>query len=424
MNILFFSFIGLLILGVEVGFAMVAAAWLGLELKADRFVDAIMLPTSMLSGISLYALVQIPLFILAGEVMNRGGITKRLVDVSSAWIGRRSGSLGHVSILSNLMLSGISGSAVADAVATGKALIPAMRAKGYGAGYSGAVIASGALLGPIIPPSIPMVVYAQIANVSVAKMFLSGIIPGMLLAGGFLVICSIIGRTRGLPREDAMSWTQKLRTTGNAVWALLMPVIILLGIRMGLMTDTEIAAIAVLYALFVGFFIYRTMNIADLPGLLLAAGRSSAVILFLLAAAAPFSWLVAESQISEHIVETIRQFTDNPHLILLIVNVLLLLVGLVLEPLPAMVIFLPALLPMAAELGIDPIHFGAVVVVNLMIGLLHPPIGLLLFVVCSIDRLPFLPVAREVLPFLGWAIVVLILIIFFPSLTTWLGQGV
>lgn len=424
MNILFFSFIGLLILGVEVGFAMVAAAWLGLELKADRFVDAIMLPTSMLSGISLYALVQIPLFILAGEVMNRGGITKRLVDVSSAWIGRRSGSLGHVSILSNLMLSGISGSAVADAVATGKALIPTMRAKGYGAGYSGAVIASGALLGPIIPPSIPMVVYAQIANVSVAKMFLSGIIPGMLLAGGFLVICSIIGRTRGLPREEAMSWTQKLRTTGNAVWALLMPVIILLGIRMGLMTDTEIAAIAVLYALFVGFFIYRTMNIADLPNLLLAAGRSSAVILFLLAAAAPFSWLVAESQISEHIVETIRQFTDNPHLILLIVNVLLLLVGLVLEPLPAMVIFLPALLPMAAELGIDPIQFGAVVVINLMIGLLHPPIGLLLFVVCSIDRLPFLPVAREVLPFLGWAIVVLILVIFFPSLTVWLGQGV
>ncbi|MDF2621654.1 MAG: hypothetical protein K0S00_4313 [Xanthobacteraceae bacterium] len=423
MNILFFSFIGLLILGVEVGFAMIVAAWLGLELKAGPAVDAIMLPTSMLGGISLYALVQIPLFILAGEVMNRGGITRRLVDVSSAWIGRRSGSLGHVGILSNLMLSGISGSAVADAVATGKALIPEMRAKGYGAGYAGAVIASGALLGPIIPPSIPMVVYAQIANVSVAKMFLAGVLPGLLLAGGFLVICSIIGRKRGLPREEEMSWKQKLGVTGRAVWALLMPIIILLGIRMGLMTDTEIAAIAVIYALIVGFFIYRTMRLSDLPALLASAGRSSAVILFLLAAAAPFSWLVAESQVSEHLVETIRQITDHPLMILFIINILLLVVGLVLEPLPAMVIFLPALLPLAGELGLDPIHFGAVVVVNLMIGLLHPPIGLLLFVVCSIDRLPFLSVAREVLPFLAWSIAVLVLMIFFPALSTWLGAG-
>lgn len=423
MNILFLSFIGLLILGVEVGFAMIVAAWLGLELKAGPAVDAIMLPTSMLGGISLYALVQIPLFILAGEVMNRGGITRRLVDVSSAWIGRRSGSLGHVGILSNLMLSGISGSAVADAVATGKALIPEMRAKGYGAGYAGAVIASGALLGPIIPPSIPMVVYAQIANVSVAKMFLAGVLPGLLLAGGFLVICSIIGRKRGLPREEEMSWKQKLGVTGRAIWALLMPIIILLGIRMGLMTDTEIAAIAVIYALIVGFFIYRTMRLSDLPALLASAGRSSAVILFLLAAAAPFSWLVAESQVSEHLVETIRQITDHPLMILFIINILLLVVGLVLEPLPAMVIFLPALLPLAGELGLDPIHFGAVVVVNLMIGLLHPPIGLLLFVVCSIDRLPFLSVAREVLPFLAWSIAVLVLMIFFPALSTWLGAG-
>jgi tripartite ATP-independent transporter DctM subunit len=423
MNILFFSFIGLLVLGVEVGFAMIAAAWLGLELKPGPAVDAVMLPTSMRGGISPYALVQIPLFILAGEVMNRGGITKRLVDVSSAWIGRRSGSLGHVSILSNLMLSGISGSAVADAVATGKALIPTMRSRGYGAGYAGAVIASGALLGPIIPPSIPMVVYAQIANVSVARMFLAGIVPGLLLAGGFLVICSIVGRRRGYPREAPMSWKTKLTVTGKAIWALLMPIIILLGIRMGLMTDTEIAAIAVIYALAVGFFIYRTMRLADLPGLLVSAGRSSAVILFLLAAAAPFSWLVAESQVSEHLVGLIREVTDNPHLILLIVNILLLAVGLVLEPLPAMVIFLPALLPLAGELGIDPIHFGAVVVLNLMIGLLHPPIGLLLFVVCSIDRLPFLSVAREVLPFLAWSIAVLVLVIFFPPLTIWLGQG-
>ncbi len=219
MNILFFSFIGLLILGVEVGFAMIVAARLGLELKAGPAVDAIMLPTSMLGGISLYALVQIPLFILAGEVMNRGGITRRLVDVSSAWIGRRSGSLGHVGILSNLMLSGISGSAVADAVATGKALIPEMRARGLWRGLCGRGDRLRRAARAYYPPSIPMVVYAQIANVSVAKMFLAGVLPGLLLAGGFLVICSIIGRKRGLPREEEMSWKQARRHRSRGLGA-------------------------------------------------------------------------------------------------------------------------------------------------------------------------------------------------------------
>lgn len=423
MGVLLISFIGLLILGLEVGSAMIAAAWLGLEFDSERIIDTMMLPASMISGISLYALVQIPLFILAGETMNRGGITTRLIDVSSAWIGRRRGSLGHVGILSNLMLSGISGSAVADAIATGKALIPAMRARGYGSGYPGAVIAAGALIGPIIPPSIPMIVYAQIANVSVARMFLAGVLPGLLLAGGFMVICSIIGKRRNLERGERFPIRKKITLTREAIWALLMPLIILVGIRMGLMTDTEVAAIAVLYAIVVGLFVHKAMRVTDLPALFLAAGRSGAVILFLLAAAAPLSWLVAENQVGERLVSTLHHISDNPHVILIIINVMLLIVGLVLEPLPAMVIFVPALLPLAAQLGFDPVQFGAIVVVNLMIGLLHPPIGLLLFVVTSLDRLPFLEVAKEVIPFLAWSIVVLVLMIFFPSLSLWLGQG-
>lgn len=423
MPLLFLSFLGLLLLGVEIGFAMIIAAWLGIEFKTDRFVDAVMLPTSMLSGISLYALVQIPLFILAGEVMNRGGVTARLIGFSTAWTGRTRGSLGHVSIVTNLMMAGISGSAVADAVATGKALIPTMRERGYGVGYPGAVIAAGALLGPVIPPSIPMVVYAQMANESVAKMFIAGVVPGLMLAVGFLVICTVIGRSRDLPRGEAMTMPERLRITAGAFWALLMPVMILLGIRMGLMTDTEIAAIAVIYALLVSLFIYRSMKLSELPKLLVAAGHSSAVILFLLAAAAPFSWLVAESQIADHIVDLIHTVSTDPTVVLLIVNAFLLLVGLVIEPLPAMVIFLPALLPIAADLGINSVQFGAVVVINLMIGLLTPPVGLLLFVVCSVAKIPFPAVTREVLPFLGWSILVLILIILFPPLTLWLTEG-
>lgn len=421
--LLFLVFLSLLALGTEVGFTMIVAAWLGIMSKTDRVVDAVLLPSSMMSSISYYALVQIPLFILAGEIMNRGGITQRLIDVATVWAGGVRGSLGHVAIGSNFLLSGISGSAVADAIATGKALIPAMQRRGYGDGFAGAVIAAGALLGPMIPPSIPMVVYAQIANESVARLFLSGVLPAILLSIGFIVICSIIARRRGFPAEPEVPARERLLVTGRAFWALMMPVIILVGIRFGLVTDTEVAAVAVVYAIGVSVFIYRTLALRDVPGILVAAGRSSAVILFLIAAAGPFSWLIAESQVSELVVSLIRGISDNPIVILLIVNVFLVVVGLAIEPLPAMIIFLPALLPISVELGIDPIQFGAIVVFNLVIGLLTPPVGLLLFVVCGMARIPFVTVSREVIPFLLWSFVVLIAMILYPPLTIWLGQG-
>jgi tripartite ATP-independent transporter DctM subunit len=307
---------------------------------------------------------------------------------------------------------------------TGKPLIPAMRKRGYKGSYAAAVIAAGALLGPIIPPSIPMVVYAQIANVSVIRMFLAGIVPGLMLAAGFFALCTVIARRRGYPAEQRTNFAGKVRATGRASWALAMPILIILGIRAGLFTETEVAAAVVLYALFVSLVVYRDMKAGELPSLILEAGRSSAVILFLLAAAGPFSWLVAETQVSEHLVAGIRTISDHPVAILLIVNLLLLVVGSLLEPLPAMVIFLPALLPIVPQLGIDPIHFGAVVVINLMIGMLHPPVGLLNFVVATISGERVTSVAWESLAFLGWALVVLFLIVVFPPLTTWLPNTV
>lgn len=418
--LLFVSFLLLIIIGIDVGLAMVVSAWFGVHVKTGRVVDDIMIPQFLMNGVNFYALVQIPLFVLAGEFMNRGGLTQRLIDWSLALVGRMKGALGHVTILTNLIMAGVSGSAVADAVATGKPLIPAMQKRGYAGGYAAAAVAAGALLGPIIPPSIPMVVYAQIANVSVIRMFLAGIVPGLLLAAGFFVVCSLIARRRGYPAEGRTDLRGKVRATGRAFWALAMPVLIILGIRGGLFTETEVAAAVVLYALFVCLVIYRDLKVREIPTMLLEAGRSSAVILFLLAAAGPFSWLVAESQISEHLVQAIRALSNDPVVILLIVNLLLLVVGSLLEPLPAMIIFLPALLPIQAQLQIDPIHFGAVVVINLMIGLLTPPVGLLNFVVASISGIRVTTVARETLPFLGWSLVVLLLIIVFPPLTTWL----
>jgi TRAP-type transport system large permease protein len=422
--ILFISFLVLILIGIDVGWAMIFAAWIGLLTKTGNAVDAIMIPQSMMSGINFYSLVQIPLFILAGELMNRGGLTQRLIDWALAIVGTLKGSLGHVSILTNLVMAGISGSAVADAVALGKPLIPAMQKAGYRPGFAGAVVAAGALLGPIIPPSIPMVIYAQIANQSVAKMFLAGIVPGLLLSMGFFVLCSVIAHRRGYPKQAPVSFKGKIAATRSASWALLMPVIIIVGIRFGVVTETEVASSAVLYALFVSLFVYRGLKLRELPSMLKDAGRSSATILFLLAAAGPFSWLVAESQVTSVVVDSIKSFSDHPVVILLVINVLLLIVGSLLEPLPAMVIFLPALLPVGQQLGIDPIHFGATVVINLMIGLLHPPVGLLMFVVASVGKLKITSVAWETLPFLGWALTVLVLVIVFPVLTTWLPSYV
>ncbi len=418
--LLFLAFLLLLVVGFDVGFSMVLAAFLGVQFKTERLVDTTMLPLSMINGVDSYALVQIPLFILAGELMNRGGLTQRLIDWSQAMVGQVRGSLGHVSIITNFIMAGVSGSAVADAVATGKPLIPAMQRAGYGDGYAGAVIAAGALLGPIIPPSIPMVIYAQIASQSVVKMFMSVVVPGILLAAGYLVLCTIIGRVRSYPRPAPVSWGQRLQVTRSAGWALLMPLIVIFGIRFGLVTDTEAAALAALYALVVSFFIYRSLSFMELGPLLTTAGKSAGVILFLVAAAGPFSWLVAESQVNERAIGLLHGISDNPTVILRCVNAFLLLVGCILEPLPAMIIFVPTLLPLAAQLGIDPIQFGAVIVLNLMIGLLHPPIGLLLFVVANVGKLPIKQVVMDSLPFLAWSILVLILAIIYPPITTWL----
>lgn len=420
--ILFASFLLLVVVGVDVGFAMILAAWAGIELKPDHPVSAVLLPTTLVSGVSFYALVQIPLFILAGEVMNQGGLTRRLIGWSSAMVGGLRGSLGHVAIVTNLVMAGISGSAVADAVATGRTLIPAMKERGYGDGFAGAVIAAGALLGPIIPPSIPMVVYAQLANVSVIRMFMAGILPGLLLACGFFVLCSWLARVRGFEQTTTVPARQKLCATVDAGFALAMPLMIILGIRAGLVTDTEVAASAVAYALLVTLLVYRDLRPSAVPQVLFQAGRGSAMILFLLAAAGPFSWLVAESGVATASAAWIAARDLGPVGTMLVVNAFLLIVGCLIEPLPAMIIFLPALLPIGTQAGIDPIQFGAVLVINLMIGLLTPPVGLLLFVVGSVGRVPMGRIAVQVLPFLAWALIVLGLISIFPGLTLWLSR--
>ncbi|MCC6868524.1 MAG: TRAP transporter large permease [Burkholderiales bacterium] len=412
-------FLVLLLAGMDVAFAMILAALAGI-LTRESLADTVMLPLTMLTSVDSGALLAIPMFILAGELMNTGGVAQRLIDWSLAFIGHLRGALSQVAVLTNLIMAGISGSAVADATATGTALIPAMKREGYREGYAGAVIAAAAMLGPILPPSIPMVVYAVIANHSVIKIFLGGVIPALLLAGGYMVICAWVARRHHYPARPKATWAARWQVTRASSWALAMPVLVLGGIRYGLVTDTEAAAAIAAYALFVGWFIYRELDAVGLRRSFIESGRTSAMILFLLAAAGPFGWLLSEARVNQSLHELMLSVSTDPVVVLLLINVLLLLVGKILEPLPAMIIFVPTLLPLAHELHIDPTHFAIIVVVNLMIGLQTPPVGLLLFVSAAIGKEPMGAIIVQIIPFVLWSLTVLALIVLFPPLATWL----
>lgn len=417
-------FIVLILLGLDIGFAMITAAMIGMLFKGGGGVDIVQAPLSMLGGIDETALVAIPLFILAGELMNRGGVTLRLINWSMAMVGHMRGSLSQVSLTTNLVMAGISGSAVADASAIGTAMIPSMKSEGYRRGYPEAVIACGAMLGPILPPSIPMIVYAVLANLSIIRLFLAGIIPGFMLLAGYMAICAWQARRHGYKSRPRASWPERAKVTRASIWALLMPVLIIVGIRFGLLTDTEAAAFVAVYALLVGLAVYRELKLGELGSAFYAAGRTMAVVLFLLAAAGPFSWLISESRIAATIAKSILSISEEHWVVLLTVNFFLILVGKILEPLPAMIITLPALLPIGAQLGLDPIQYAMILILNLMTGMLTPPVGILLFVTSAVGRTPIGPIVREIIPFFIWSLIVLALICAFPPLTLWLpGLG-
>ncbi len=417
------AFFALLLVGLDVGFSMISAALLGMVVRgASAGVDPVMAPLNLVSGVDTAALVTVPLFILAGEAMNRGGVTTRLIEWSAAMVGHFRGSLSQVAVLTNLVMAGITGSAVADATATGGLMIPAMRAEGYKPGHAAAVIAASAMLGPILPPSIPMILYGIMANLSIVKLFLGGVGPALLLTAGYMVICGAVARRRNYRARPRVAWAERARVTRSSIWALFMPVLVIGGIRSGAITVTEAAGVICVYALAVGLLVYRGLRWRELGALLFSAGRTSAVVLFLLAAAGPFAWLLNEAHIATAISQGVLGISSHRLVVLLVVNLLLLAVGMILEPLPALVMFVPTLQPIQAQLGIDPIHYAVVVIVNLMIGMLHPPVGLLVFVTSAVGRVPIWEVAREVLPFLAWSLIVLALISIFPDLVTFLPR--
>lgn len=421
----FYIFILLLALGTPVVFALLIGPGLSLLLdEQTRYFPALL--TRFYNGIDSFPLLAVPFFILAGELMNSGGITRSIVGFAQSLVGHVRGGLAQVNILSAMMFAGISGSAVADASAIGKMLIPAMEQQGYRRDFSAAVTAAAAVIGPVIPPSGIMVLYGFVMNVSVGALFAAGVVPGVMIGLGLMLIVRVLAKRNGLPpAAPRASWRERGTALKGAYLALLMPAILLGGMLSGIFTATEAAAVAVAYALVVVLFVLRTVGFADLRRIFVATAVQSGVILLLVGAAVTFGWLVTVSGMATRIAETLIGISDDVYLLLFLVNLLLFLIGMFLDAGPAILILGPVLAPIFIELGVDPVHFAMIMCVNLTVGLATPPMGLVLFVTASVSGEPVGRIVRAILPFLAVEFAVIFLITYFPALTLtlprWLG---
>jgi tripartite ATP-independent transporter DctM subunit len=411
----FWILLSVMFLGMPVAFALLFAPGLSLFLEGKEMFY-LLLTQRLYNGIDSFPLMAIPFFMLAGEVMNRSGITLSLVQVSQAFIGHLRGGLAQINILSSMLFAGLSGSAVADCSALGKMLIPAMEKNGYSRRFAAAVTAASSVIGPIIPPSGIMILYAFVMNVSVGGLFAAGIVPGILVGVSLMAMTWFLARRRGYKvASEKATWKERGTAVKHAFWPLLTPVILLGGILSGVFTPTEAAAVAAAYALVVSL-LSRTMTMSNLPSLLYATAKSSAVILFLVGSAVAFSSVISLSGAPQKVAAIMVSLTENPLLLLLIIN-LLLFVGMFLDAGPAILILGPILGPIVTQFGIDPLHFAIVMCVNLTIGLTTPPMGLVLFVASSVSGERVETISREMLPYLAVHIFVILLITYIPALT-------
>lgn len=413
----FWVFILLLTAGTPVVFALLVGPGVSLILDGNEVFFSALL-TRLYSGMNSFPLMAVPFFILAGELMNQGGITLSIVRFSQTLIGHYRGGLAQVNILSSVLFAGLSGSAVADTSALGKMLIPAMEQNGYSRRFAAAITAASSVIGPIIPPSGIMILYAFIMNVSVAGMFLAGIIPGLLICVGLMLVTSRIARKRNYPVANTKAtWHERGSALKGSFLPLLTPVILLGGIVFGVFTPTEAAAVAVGYALVITLFFTKTITFGCLPNILVNAAVQAGSILFLVGSAVTFAWIITVSGMADTLAAQITSLTDNVLLLLFIINLFLFAIGMFLDAGPAILILGPVLAPIFVSLGIDPLHFAVIMCVNLTVGLATPPMGLVLFVAASVSGEKTENIALEMLPFLAVEVLVIFLITYFPALT-------
>jgi len=407
----------LMLLGMPIAFSLGAICFAFFWIDGSAMTSV---PQRMFAALDSFPLLAVPTFILAGEVMNSGGLTRRIVEFSRVLVGHIAGGLAHVTVLPNVIVSGISGSALAEAAGVGSVMIEAMKKQGFGAGFAGALNAAASTIGPLIPPSIPLVIYAVMTSQSAGKMLLAGFAPGFLVAIALMVYAYFVSRRRGYPVSERATWADLWRSTRSAFLALMTPVIIIWGIVGGVVTPTEAAVIAVLYALFLGTVVYRELTWKTIWAMFGEAAMTTATVMFIVAASALLAWVLTRQQAGPALVKLVTSVSTDPTVILLMLNVILLVLGCFLETLSLMLLLVPVLLPLIKTLGIDPVHFGVMFTLNLMIGLITPPVSMSMFITCRIARIQVAEFAREIWPFVIALVAVLLMVTYFPAIVLFL----
>lgn len=408
----------LLLLGVSVAISLAGSCLVYVLISGQ--VPDIVIAHRMINGIDSFPLLAIPFFIFAGSLMNNAGITERIFDFAKALMGWMRGGLGHVNVGASIVFSGMSGAAVADAGGLGMIEIKAMRDAGYDDEFAIGITAASSTIGPIIPPSLPMVIYGVMASASVGQLFAAGLVPGLFLGAMLMLMIFIIARRRGYQRDAVFSVSVLGQTFRKAFLSLMTPVIIVGGITTGVFTPTEAAVAAVFYALFLGLFVYRSLDWKKLLDVSMETIETTAVILFIVSSAAVFSWIITSNQVTQQLISLLGAYSDNKVAVLMLANLLLLIVGCFMETIAAITILVPVLLPLAIGVGVDPVHFGVIMVLNLMIGLLTPPVGMVLYILSRVSNVSFERCMRGTMPFLIPLLISLLLVTFIPEISMWL----
>lgn len=415
MLVAFLTFMVLLFAGVPIAFSMGLGSLLGLLVSHNSLM---VVGQRLFAGVNSFSLMAIPFFMLSGELMDKGGISRRLVSFAQALVGHITGGLGMVDILTSVIFAGISGSAAADTAAVGSILIPPMKERGYPKGLAAVIQATAGSLGPIIPPSLTMIIYCSLTNLSISELFMAGVIPGLLIGVGTMFVTYLYAKKLGIKGEKRATMKEVLKATKDAILAIIMPIIIIGGIVGGIFTATEAGAIAVFYALIIGLFVFKEFTVKDLPAILLGAAGTSSMALLIVASANVFSWLVAYVKLPAVIVNFLVSLTSSKYIILILLVIFLLFVGMFIETLSATIICAPILMPVAAQFGIDPIQFALIMVVTLVYAGVTPPVGGVLFITMGVAEAKLKDTLRYLPAYLGLVCLVLLILIFIPGAST------
>jgi len=410
------ALLGAMAIGLPIAFALLVTG-IALMIYLNNF-DAQIIAQNLFTGADSFPLMAVPFFMLAGELMNAGGLSRRIVEAAMAWVGHWRGGLGYVAIIASVIMASLSGSAVADTAAIAALLIPMMRKANYNIPRSAGLISAGGVIAPIIPPSIGLVLYGVSGNVSIRQLFLAGIVPGILMGVALMMTWSLVARRDNVAITPKASWAHRRKTVIDGFWAFLLPVVIIGGLKMGVFTPTEAAVVAAVYALIVGLFVYRELKISHMYHVFLSAAKTTSVVMFLAATAVVSAWLITIANVPAEVSRLLEPFMGNKMLLMFVIMVLVVIIGTALDFVPTILILTPVLVPVIKMAGIDPVYFGVLFIMNNAIGLITPPVGTVLNVAAGVAKVPLGSVIRGVMPFLIAEIAVLFLLVLFPELVT------